>query len=103
MIKRIDYPEALAAAGGVEIASVVRQADGKGLSCVNVERTNPTIWGILLCDLLRQVAISFELDGLTLDGRTMPLHEINGAILLALCQEFSNPTSQIEQKGPGIH
>ncbi len=66
MIHRLQLPVDL---DGDEIGSLVKMEKGTTLSCVDVSETSPVTWGIVLADMLRQAARSFERRGLTVNGR----------------------------------
>ncbi len=103
MIERLNLPDRLEGepVEGQETGSLVRLPNGNLLSIVAVHDTTPPTWGIMLCDMLRQAAIAFEANGLTLDGRTLTRTEIEAAIKRTLDNEFGSPTSDIEQRNPG--
>lgn len=94
MIHRLQIPVDL---DGDEIGSLVKTAEGTTLSCVDVSETSPVTWGILLVDMLRQAAKSFERRGLTIDGRLMAQAEIERDIKRVFDNEYASPSSDIEQ------
>lgn len=67
------------------------------LTCVEVSETTPVTWGIVLVDMLRQAAKSFEMRGLTIDGRLMTQAEIERDIKRVFDSEYALPSSDIEQ------
>lgn len=84
---------------GREIGSVVLlDKKGGGMPCVDVSDTNPNTWGIILGDMVRQAAVAFEMEGLTLEGRLLGRKEIERDIRQALGTELDSPTSKLEQK-----
>ena len=104
MTKRIVFPSDVLNMGGQEIASIVlidgdEEGEGKQLFIVDVTKVDPAGWGLLLCDFLRQVAASFESNGLMLDGRLLSKTEIEATLWDWMNKEFDRPTTDMKQVG----
>lgn len=92
MIRRLPLP---VDREGREIASISVD-DGKCFLAVDIEGSDPDTWGIMLSDLMRQIAIAFECEGIALNGKLLNKREIEVAIKTMLDIEFAKPTDSIE-------
>ncbi len=95
--RRLDIPVAF----DREVASIAIRVDGKVVLCVDLDGSDPVGWGIMLADLVREVAAAMELSGLSAGDRLLSAGEIEKVLRNVLFAELGKPTSPIEQAGGG--
>lgn len=100
-IKMLEYPSSMHERGGEEIASIIAMGEGDRqnlAACVNTKALDdPGQWAMALGDLVRQLAISYNLNKLSLNGRLLSIEEIQETIVGAFLDEIENPTTDITQ------
>lgn len=93
-IRRLEIP---VDCEGHEVASISRHEDGECILTVELGDSNPDTWGIMLSDLLRQVAISFERTNLKLNGKVLGRAEIESEIKNMFDLELAKPSDSVDQ------